>query len=60
MKNSYYLIENLFRSRRDIQKIRMTEIKDDETKTQDIHKEQEETDIWETVIEKKDQRRTFK
>jgi len=54
MKNSFYLIENFFRTRRDIQKIRMEEIKDDQTKTSNINKEQEETNIWETVLEKKD------
>lgn len=55
MKNSFYLVENFFRSRRDIQRVRMNEIKDEEMKTSDINKEQEETDIWETVVEKKDQ-----
>ncbi|CAF3462689.1 unnamed protein product [Rotaria sp. Silwood1] len=56
MKKSFYLIETLFRSKRDIQKLKM---KDDETINNVNNKEQystqDETDIWETVMEKKDQ-----
>jgi len=62
MKNSFYLIEHFFRSKRDIRKIRMNEIENDETRNTEEKKEQnrikEETDIWETVIEKKDQLNT--
>jgi hypothetical protein len=53
MKSSFYLIENLFRSKRDIYKIRMNEIDNNEIK----NNEQNETDIWQTVVEKKDQQR---
>jgi hypothetical protein len=68
-KKSFYLIESLFRSRRDIHRIRT---KDTETINVDKDKEQdrtqeEESDIWETVVERKDEinnnspppRRTF-
>ena len=59
MKKSFYFIETLFRSRRDIYRIKMNNIKDDETvnnmKNKEQNSTQEETDIWETVVEKKDQ-----
>jgi len=59
MKKSFYLIENYFRSKRDIHKIRMNEIETDEIKKN----EENETNIWQTVVEKKDQpppqKRTF-
>jgi len=49
MKKSFYLIENYFRSKRDIYKIRSNEIETDEIKKN----EENETDIWQTVVEKK-------
>jgi hypothetical protein len=55
MKSSFYLIENLFRSKRDIRRIRMENIENDETKKEQ-NQTQDETDIWETVVEQKDQR----
>ncbi|CAF1383015.1 unnamed protein product [Rotaria magnacalcarata] len=59
MKKKFYLIETLFRSRRDIYRIKMNNIKDDERvnnmKDREQNSTQEETDIWETVVEKKDQ-----
>ena len=65
MKDSFYLIEDLFRSKRDIHKIKQIEIENDETTKTEQNPKQEETDIWETVVERKDQqtpptkRRTF-
>ncbi len=53
MKNSFYLIERLFRSKRDIQRIRGNEIQYQET-MKEQNRTQEETDIWQTVVEKKD------
>jgi hypothetical protein len=57
MKNSFYLVEMYFRSNRDIRRIRMKDIETDETDNQTKEKEE---DIWETVIEKKDQTSTKK
>jgi hypothetical protein len=65
MKNSFYLIEDLFRSKRDIHKIKKIEIENDETTNTEQNSKQEEADIWQTVVERKDQktpptkRRTF-
>ncbi|CAF2646204.1 unnamed protein product [Rotaria sp. Silwood2] len=56
-RKSFYLIETLFRSKPDIQRIKIKDIKDNETINNEKNKEQyptqEETDIWETVVEKK-------
>jgi hypothetical protein len=54
MKNSFYLIENFFRSRRDIRKIKRDEIENDETINTENNQTQEETDIWKTVVERND------
>ncbi|CAF3816416.1 unnamed protein product [Rotaria sordida] len=55
-KKSFYLVESLFRSKRDIQRIKMNDIKNDETiNNEKKNPIQEETDIWQTVVEKKDQ-----
>jgi hypothetical protein len=62
MKNSFYLIEHFFRSNRDIRRIRMKDIENDQTDKME-NQTKEEADIWETVVEKKDQlnqkKRTF-
>ena len=57
MKHSFYLIEDLFRSKRDILRIRKTEIKDDQTININSNSTKEESDIWETVVEQKDQQK---
>jgi hypothetical protein len=55
MKESFYLIENFFRSKQDIRRIRIKDVEKDETDKAETQKQEEETDIWETVVEKKDQ-----
>jgi hypothetical protein len=55
MKESFYLIENFFRSKQDIRRVRIKDIEKDETDKAETQKQEEETDIWETVVEKKDQ-----
>lgn len=67
MKHSFFLIENYFRSRRDINTIKMKEIDNDKpVDNEKTQTQEEETGIWETVVERQDQqgsnqqRRTFK
>ncbi len=56
MKNSFYLIENYFRSKRDINTIRMKTNESDKTINNEKNPiEEEDTGIWETVVERKDQ-----
>ena len=54
LKLSFYLIEQFFRSSKDIQLIRTKQIEPDEIKEEPIQT-QDEADIWQTVMEKKDQ-----
>ena len=59
VKKNFYLIETYFRSQRDIYRVRTNE--DDTQESADRGKNEEstqgpaETDIWETVVEQKDQ-----
>ncbi|UJR14264.1 hypothetical protein I4U23_001255 [Adineta vaga] len=55
-KYNFYLIENYFRSKRDINRLKNKNIEQD-TKTNENEKYQseEESNIWQTVVEKKDQ-----
>jgi hypothetical protein len=56
VKKSFYLIESYFRSKRDIYRIRTNQ--DDDTHepvNDEKNEESKEPDIWETVVEKKDQ-----
>lgn len=59
MKKSFYLIEEYFRSRRDVHRMRRKDIRVDEAINNEKEKEQqqtqEESDIWQTVVDKKDQ-----
>mgnify|MGYP006892778970 CR=1 FL=1 len=55
LKNSFYLIEQYFRSRRDIQRLRFNDIENDEVKIPEEKTKQGEADIWQTVVDKKDQ-----
>ena len=56
VKKNFYLIESYFRSRLDILRLRSNQ--DDNTRESvenDKNEDSKETDIWETVVEKKDQ-----
>lgn len=64
MKPSFYLVEKFFRSRRDIRQIRTKQIEEDNNEKIKDEPTQEESDIWQTVMENKDQsndkpRKTF-
>ena len=56
MRQHFYFIESYFRSKRDVHRLRYKDIEQDSTTNEnDKYKAEEDSDIWQTIIEKKDQ-----
>ncbi|CAF0713900.1 unnamed protein product [Adineta steineri] len=56
LKNNFYLIENYFRSKNDIHRIKTKDSQAEKTMNNEKEQTQEdESDMWQTVVERKDQ-----
>ncbi|CAF1588598.1 unnamed protein product [Adineta ricciae] len=55
-RQHFYFIEHYFRSKRDVNRLRCKDIEQDSTTDEnDKYKDEEDSHIWQTVVEKKDQ-----